>query len=537
MSAPPDAALGPLARAVRAAYAAGEEDEAMLPRVRVDSAGRPRGPIRAGDPVIFYDIRGEREIELSQALTDPRFPRFAAAGPVRLVTMIEYTPGLAERVAFPPEERLQDTLGEAVSRAGLFQVKVVESEKAVHLGYFLSGKREGIFPGEERRVIESLKDVKNYDERPEMRAAEVADQTIAALQNPRWSLIVTNFANVDVVGHIENKPAVLQAVAAVDRELGRVIAAARAAGVSVLLTADHGTVEQWLYPEGAVDTGHTRNPVPCLLLDPELEAQGARLRPGGSLVDVAPTVLELLDLNKPAAMTGTSLIESRGEFKTRSYAATRRRVLLLIADGWGWREEAYGNLILEAKTPVMDRLRREHPFTTLLAAGEAVGLPPGTVGNSEAGHLHLGAGRVLYSDRLRIDRALLDGAFARNSAFLYALEQSKKEDRPLHLLGIVSFFSSHGSLEHLFALMHLAQAQGVKKMFIHSLLGRRGERPAAGAHYIAKVEAECEKLGLGEVVTVMGRFWALDREQNWDRVEKAYRALVEGAGVLICPPA
>ncbi len=528
MSKLPDPPLGPLARAVRAAYAAGEEDETMAPRVRVDSSGRPRGPIRPGDPVIFYDIRGEREVELSQALTDPGFPHFPVAGPVRLVTMIEYAPGLVPPggVAFPPEERLQDTLGEVVSRAGLFQVKVVESEKAIHLGYFLSGKREGIFPGEERRVIESLKDVKNYDERPEMRAAEVADQTIAALRNPRFSLIVANFANVDVVGHIENRPAVLQAVAAVDRELGRVIEAARASGVSVLLTADHGTVEQWLYPEGAVDTGHTQNPVPCLLIDPELEKQGIKLRAGGSLIDVAPTVLELLALPKPAAMTGVSLVEGlRGPI-------SRRRVLLLIADGWGYREETYGNLILEADTPVMDRLRREHPFTALLAAGEAVGLPPGTVGNSEAGHLHLGAGRVIYSDRLRIDRALQDDSYFQNPAFLHAMQIAKKEDRPLHLLGIVSFFSSHGSLDHLFALMQMAKDQGVKRMFIHSLLGRRGERPAAGAHYIAKVEAECARLGLGEVVTVMGRFWALDREQNWDRVEKAYRALVEGIGTL-----
>ena len=526
MSAPSDLALGPLARAVQAAYAAGEEDEAMPPRVRVDANGRPRGPIRPGDPVIFYDIRGEREIELSQALTDPGFPHFPVAGPVRLFTMIEYAPGLAEQVAFPPEERLQDTLGEAVSRAGWFQVKVVESEKAVHLGYFLSGKREGKFPGEERRVIESRKDVANYDACPEMRAAEVADQTIAALRNPRFSLIVANFANVDVVGHIENRPAVLQAVAAVDRELGRVIEAARASGVSVLLTADHGTVEQWLYPEGAVDTGHTQNPVPCLLIDPELEKQGIKLRAGGSLIDVAPTVLELLALPKPAAMTGVSLVEGlRGPI-------SRRRVLLLIADGWGYREETYGNLILEADTPVMDRLRREHPFTALLAAGEAVGLPPGTVGNSEAGHLHLGAGRVIYSDRLRIDRALQDDSYFQNPAFLHAMQIAKKEDRPLHLLGIVSFFSSHGSLDHLFALMQMAKDQGVKRMFIHSLLGRRGERPAAGAHYIAKVEAECARLGLGEVVTVMGRFWALDREQNWDRVEKAYRALVEGIGTL-----
>jgi 2,3-bisphosphoglycerate-independent phosphoglycerate mutase len=113
------------------------------------------------------------------------------------------------------------------------------------------------------------------------------------------------------------------------------------------------------------------------------------------------------------------------------------------------------------------------------------------------------------------------------------MDLAKKENRPLHLLGIVSFFSSHGSLDHLFALMQMAKNQGAPQMFIHSLLGRRGERPEAGAHYIAKVEAECARLGLGEVVTVMGRFWALDRESNWDRVEKAYRALVDGVGMSI----
>lgn len=527
MTPAPGPPLGPLARAVRLAYAAGEEDEALEPRVLLDAEGRPAGRIRPGDPVIFYDIRGEREVELSQALTDPGFPHFAAAGPVRLVTMIEYAPGLAERVAFPPEAMLRDTLGEVVSRAGLFQVKIVESEKAVHLGYFLSGKREDRFPGEERRVIESLKDVKNYDERPEMRAAEVTAQTLACLQNPRLSLIVANFANVDVVGHIENQPAVLRAIETVDRELGRVIAAAQAEGVTVLLTADHGTVEQWLYPEGAVDTGHTRNPVPCLLLDAELEAQGARLKPGGSLIDVAPTVLELLALDKPAAMSGYSLLEGTKK------PINRRRVLLLIADGWGYREDPYGNLILEADTPVMDRLCAEHPFTTLLSSGEAVGLPKNTVGNSEAGHLHLGAGRILYSDRLRIDRSLQDGSYYQNPAFLHGIQIAKNETRPLHLLGIVSFFSSHGSLDHLFALMRLAKDQGVPQLFIHSLLGRRGERPEAGAYYIAQVEAACEKLGLGQVVTVMGRFWALDREQNWDRVEKAYRALVEGKGMSV----
>jgi len=208
----------------------------------------------------------------------------------------------------------------------------------------------------------------------------------------------------------------------------------------------------------------------------------------------------------------------------------RRRLLLLILDGWGWREEAHGNLIRKSRTPVMDRLCREYPFTVLRASGEAVGMPAGKVGNSEAGHLHLGSGRLLLSDRLRIDRAIEDGSFPRNPAFLEAMAVARREGRPLHLLGIVSFYSSHGSVSHLYALLKMAREQGVTAVFHHALLGRRGERPEAGARYIDDVESFCAELGLGRVVTVMGRFWALDREENWDRVEKAYRALAEGEG-------
>ena len=152
------------------------------------------------------------------------------------------------------------------------------------------------------------------------------------------------------------------------------------------------------------------------------------------------------------------------------------------------------------------------------------------MGNSEAGHLHIGAGRVVYSDRLRIDKAIRDGSYMKNEAFVEAMDNAAKEGRALHLLGIVSFFSSHGSIDHLLALLDMAKERGVKKVYVHSLLGRRGERPEAGAAYIQKVDDRCEELGIGRVCTVTGRFWALDREENWDRVEKAYRAIAFGEG-------
>jgi len=514
-----------MAESVRKAYARGEEDEAMEPRVLVDHEGRPAGRVGRDDLVIFYDIRGEREIELTQCFVDPGFPHFDTRGmTARFYTMIEYHSSLPVKVAFPPEVEIKGSLCGAVAAAGRKTIKVVESEKAIHLSYFLNGKREEPFPGERRVTVESPKDVANYDEKPEMAAAEVADRVIEEIGGDA-DFMVVNFANVDVVAHIEDEGAVRAAVEAADRELGRVLDAAGAAGVPAVITADHGSAEKWYYPDGKVDTGHTDSPVPLVIVDHD--ARDLRLRDGGSLIDVAPTILPMMGLEVPPQMTGESLLAPGTSSKVYD------RLILIIMDGWGHREEEYGNVINKADTPVMDAIMRDYPSTTLAASGEAVGMPAGKVGNSESGHLHLGAGRVIASDRIRIDRAIEDGSFRVNPAFTEAMDRAREEARPLHLLGIVSFYSSHGSVDHLYELLRMAKERGVKQACIHALLGRRGERPEAGARYIDDVEGFCEGLGLGRVVTVMGRFWALDREDNWDRVEKAYRALVDGQGVPV----
>ncbi len=520
----------PLAEAVRAAYRAGEDDETMEPLVLVDAAGRPIGRIRDGDYVVFYDIRGEREVELTQAFVADDFPHFHREPmTTHWATMIEYDADLNVRVAFPPLGAVADTLSETVSKAGLRQVKVVESEKSVHLTYFLNGKRSEPFPGEERLIIPSLES-KGYIPPPEMRAQAVADAAIEALRDPTVDVLIVNWANVDVVGHSEDREAIKRAVSTADAQLGRAIEAAKEMGVAALVTADHGTVEKWYYPDGTIDTGHTDSPVPFVLVAPHLPGVG--VRGGGSLIDVAPTVLDLLGVEKPAAMTGASLVE--GKIGRRGAS---RRVALFILDGWGARDEAWGNLILEADTPVMDALQATYPATRIEAAGEAVGLPntvpnrPGkTVGNSEVGHMHLGAGRVVPSDRLRIEQALAGGGFFENPAFRWAMEGAKRDGTQLHLLGIISFYSSHGSVEHLKALLRMAKQIGAPQVYVHGMLGRRGEKPESGAIYVGDVEAECERLGLGQFVSLIGRFWALDREHHWDRIEKSYRWLVYGQG-------
>ncbi|MFH1279179.1 MAG: alkaline phosphatase family protein [Candidatus Eisenbacteria bacterium] len=516
----------PMARAVLDAYHRGEEDEAMNPLVLVGRDGKPAGRPEVGDALIFYDIRGEREVEISRAFVERDFPHFPVREflDLRFVTMIRYHEDLKAEVAFPPQEAVSGTMAEAVDRAGLRFAKVVETEKSIHLSYFLNGKRRERFANEELHFIESPV-VEDYSKIPELEADKVADKVIEVLGDPGVALTVVNFANIDVLGHIENEVSAKKAVETVDRNLGRVVEAAAKNGVHVLVTADHGTVEKWFYPEGTVDTGHTDSPVPFVYVPPDGKADGIRAREGGALTDVAPTALALLGVEKPAEMTGRSLLEGLPEGK--------RRAILVITDGWGHSDDLEGNLIAEASTPNMDRLRSTCPNTLIAASGEAVGLPAGTVGNSEAGHLHIGAGRTIYSDRLRIDRAIKDGSYRKNEAFLWAMDDAARNGKALHLLGIVSFFSSHGSLDHLLELLDAAKERGVEKVYVHSLLGRRGERPEAGAAYIQQVDDKCGELGLGRVCSVTGRFWALDREENWDRVEKAYRAIAFGDGLPI----
>lgn len=514
----------PMSKAVRKAYGQGEEDETLVPLVLVNHQNEPVGRIHAGDSVIFYNIRGEREIELTRSFTEQSFREFPIDKNINVnfATMIEYQKGLNVEVAFKPQGVLSDTLSDVIAMQGLTQAKITEAEKAVHVSFFFNGKKSDPLPGEERVVIPTRKDVRLFDEAPEMSIGEITDAALAKIKDPCCNFIVVNYPNVDVVGHIENEPAVLRAIQAVDQNAGLLIEEALRQEIAVMVTADHGTVEKWLYPDGGVDTGHTNSPVPFILLHAD---QTLTLKPQGTLTDIAPTALDILGLPVPASMTGISLIE-----QNRHSFAPVKRLLLMILDGWGLSDAENGNLIARAVTPVMDRLIKTCPLAKLAASGVAVGLPPQTVGNSEAGHLHIGAGRRIYSDRLSIDQSIISHDFYKNQAFINVMRMAKQNGTALHVMGIVSFFSSHGSIEHLFALMDMAREQGIPHLFIHGMLGRRGEQVESGARYIQQVEEKCLALRLGQVVSVIGRYWSMDREENWDRIEKTYRMLVYGEG-------
>ena len=209
---------------------------------------------------------------------------------------------------------------------------------------------------------------------------------------------------------------------------------------------------------------------------------------------------------------------------------SKKPTVLMILDGYGLNNETKGNAVAEAKKPVMDKLRAECPFVQGNASGLAVGLPDGQMGNSEVGHLNMGAGRIVYQDLTKITKAIQDGDFFENKALLAACENVKKNDSALHLYGLVSDGGVHSHNSHIYGLLELAKRQGIEKVYVHCFLDGRDTPPASGKEYVAELEARMAEIGVGEVASVMGRYYVMDRDNRWDRVEKAYRALVFGEG-------
>ena len=209
---------------------------------------------------------------------------------------------------------------------------------------------------------------------------------------------------------------------------------------------------------------------------------------------------------------------------------SKKPTVLMILDGYGLNDSVKGNAVAEGKTPVMDRLMKEYPFVKGNASGMAVGLPDGQMGNSEVGHLNMGAGRIVYQDLTKITKAIQDGDFFENKALLSACANVKENDSSLHLMGLVSDGGVHSHIEHIYGLLELAKRQGIEKVYVHCFLDGRDTPPASGKEYVEQLEAKMKELGVGEVATVMGRYYAMDRDNRWDRVEKAYRALVYGEG-------
>ena len=286
--------------AIKKSYEEGVTDEFMVPTV-LDK----EGAIKAGDSVIFFNFRPDRARQITRAFVDPDFtgfPRKNGFFPLHFVCMTQYDATMPNvHVAFPPEA-LTMTMGEYISKHGLTQLRIAETQKYAHVTFFYNGGEEKTFPGEDRILIKSP-DVETFDLKPEMSAYEVTDAVVKAIEEDKYNMIILNYANCDMVGHTGIEEAAAKAVEAVDACVGRTVDAILKAGGAALITADHGNAEKMKEPDGAPFTAHTTNPVPLIVA-----GYPCKLREGGRLADLSPTMLDIMGLPKPPEMDGESLI-------------------------------------------------------------------------------------------------------------------------------------------------------------------------------------------------------------------------------------
>ena len=477
--------------------------------------------INDGDSVIFCCRRGEREIELTEAFTEPDFTHFSrrAIQKLNFVILTLYHDKFKDLpVAFAPS-KLKDTLGEIISHAGMRQLRCSESEKFAHITFFFNGGNNQAFPGEVGIRIPSPKGIP-FDLIPELSLPQVADEVIRGIHDP-YDFILTNFANGDVIGHTANQTAKIKCAQYVDTYLGKVVEEAIRADYVIAITADHGNLEEMLTADGTPHVAHTTNKVPFVLIDPRSKKPLNSV--DGSLADISPSILPILDLPLPTEMTGVNLVPAHDW-------GQKRRLLLIILDGWGIGKEDDTNPIFLAHTPIWDNLVRQYSPSQLHASGEAVGLQVGKAGNSEAGHLNIGAGRIILQDDVRLDKAMQDSSFYTNEVFLDAIEHVTQHQSNLHLICLLSERSSHGSIDYPLALLKMAKSMNLKEVYLHVILDGRSTEPGSAPALLEKFEGLMANIGIGQLVSGVGRGIALDRDGNYAKIKRAYEAFVLGVG-------
>lgn len=288
---------------LKAAYDRGETDEFVLPTVVLDAYGKA-ATLDPEDSIVFMNFRADRAREISQAITDDVFTGFDRGHEPHkgcFVTLTEYQQDFDYPVAFPSVD-IKNSLGEYLSNLGMKQLRLAETEKYAHVTFFFNGGVDACFPGEDRILVPSPK-VRTYDLQPEMSLPEVTDRLVEAIKGGQYDVIICNYANGDMVGHTGIIPAAIKAVEAIDTSLQQVVGALKTVGGKMLVTADHGNIEQMVDEDGQIQTAHSTNPVPLIYVGGE-----GKLLSGGSLSDLAPTLLAILGVEQPSEMTGRSLI-------------------------------------------------------------------------------------------------------------------------------------------------------------------------------------------------------------------------------------
>lgn len=505
-----------LAELVKRAYAAGQSDYYMPPLRNTSHKC-----IEDGDSVIFCCRRGEREIELTEMFTDPGFSMVQRTfrRDLEFVLLTQYHEKFRHLpIAFTPCS-VSHPLAQKLSDAGKTQFHCAESEKFAHVTFFFNGGSNTAFPGETDHCIPSPKGVP-FDQVPELSLPSVTVAVQEALG--AYDFMVINFANGDVIGHTSSTEAKLEACKAVSNNLQCVVTIALERDYVVLITADHGNIEKLYTESGSPDVSHTTNLVPFVLLDPRNLNRPMQLR-DGALSDIAPTVLDIMGIEKPIEMTGSTLVRQRGW-------GLNRKVLLVILDGWGIGSQDENDAIHLASTPYWDNLLFSSSWSRLHASGTYVGLAAGKSGNSEAGHMNLGAGRCVLQDDVRIDKAIEDGSFEENPVILRSIERAKGKGKALHLLTYLTYKSSHGSMDYAVAIARMAKKHHLEEVFLHIIFDGRSTAPGSAPQLLDDLENKLSEVGVGYIVDGIGRGLVLDRDGNYERVKQAYDLMVEGKG-------
>lgn len=514
-----------LAGAVEAAYEKGQTDYYLEPMALEDEAGKPVGKIADGDQVVFCCRRGEREIELTEAFTESDFCQFDREymKDLSFTIMTMYHEKFKNLpIAFAPEKVVKP-VAQVISEAGLRQFHCSESEKFAHVTFFFNGGENQPFPGEVDTCVPSPKGI-SFDQQPELSLPEVAEKVKAAADEG-YDFILTNFANGDVIGHTANSEAKLKACSVVSRYVDEVAHYAADKGYLVAVTADHGNIETLRDAKGKPHVAHTTNQVPFIVIDPRKRPLKVR---DGVLCDVAPTILSVLGLEQPDLMSGKSLIEPAGG---DGEPIRNDKMMLIILDGWGFGTKDDNDAIYLADTPQWDRMLETYPNARLCAWGEYVGLQSGKPGNSEAGHSNLGAGRIVAQDDVRMDRAIKDGSFKTNPVFLDTINRAVSKHVPLHLISYLTKKSSHGCIDYPLMLTEMAKEAGVEKVYLHIIFDGRSTEPGSAPALLKELEGQLEEIGLGMIVDGQGRGWALDRDHNYEKIERVYNNMTQGTGI------
>ena len=295
------------AEAIQASYDDGKTDEFMLPTVITEN-GTPVGTIKTGDSVIFFNFRPDRARQLTRAFCDEEFTGFDRGERVKttFVCFTDYDETIQNKLVAFKKESITNTFGEVLAAHNLKQARIAETEKYAHVTFFFNGGVEEPNPGEDRILVPSPKEVATYDLKPEMSAPAVCDKLVDCIKSGKYDVIITNFANPDMVGHTGVESAAIRAIEAVDVCVGRAVDAIKEVNGVLFICADHGNAEQLVdYSTGEPWTAHTTNPVPFILVNAD---PSCKLREGGCLADIAPTLIELMGLEQPKEMTGKSLL-------------------------------------------------------------------------------------------------------------------------------------------------------------------------------------------------------------------------------------